>query len=433
MLHTMIATLLLSFIVIAKPLAGDIVNQFALHWKDFYLEQTTGCYSRSAMVSAKCNDPLSPYDDKIWLQQLTSFMMHYNSRRYKNNQKVHEAQYKKIRSIRSLERLDSPQYIKQYFGKTINLKLLSPDLRLLYLSNLSISLDCERYAAAQHQYHVNFLASARGDVYFRMLPAYAYFALVSNPNSIVEIIVPSRDVFINENSDGLAFMLMTPDMNVCVREEQWQLIQPIRSRFTNKNISNPEKVKLVPHSLRMLEVPVVKADYVYLSDVDILLTESVVNSERLAQMQRHNLPYSNILRQNSSVPRLTGVFLARMEEFYSPAFRLQQHDAIYGLNGFESKMNDENILAVMCNRSHGLPGPDTYRPLHGVHLSYNRRTLTSSFNIPVTPNVWCPLMQANRSGTFLCVAQWQMTTLKELVNVGMVQTFERLVIDLLMS
>ena len=238
MRKAIVATFLLSFII-PKTVAGDIVNQFVLHWKDFYLEQTTGCYSRSAMVSAKCNDPLSPYDDKIWFQQLKSFMMHYSSREDNVYENVHEAKHKKIRSIRTLEGYHSSKYIEQHFGKTINLNLLSSYLRLLYLNDMSISLDCERYAVARHQYHVNFLASARGDIYFRMLPAYAYFALVSNPNSIVEIIVPNRDVFINENSDGLAFMLMTPDMNVCVREEQWQLIQPIRSRF--KSILNPKR------------------------------------------------------------------------------------------------------------------------------------------------------------------------------------------------
>ena len=122
-------------------------------------------------------------------------------------------------------------------------------------------------------------------------------------------------------------------------------------------------------------MPHVVIKYTYMDDVDIFLTESVPDLKRFKQISFYNIPYSTIICKNTT--RLTGVMLADTEKFYTQS-----------LINAQSKLdpsgeNDELILYNLVKEAslrlpidksgtHEVIFNSNYRPLHGVHLSFNR-------------------------------------------------------------
>ena len=125
---------------------------------------------------------------------------------------------------------------------------------------------------------------------------------------------------------------------------------------------------------RYLEVPHVQTKYTYIGDIDILLTESVLDPKRYRQMSYFKIPYSNIIRQNKT--RLTGLMLVNTSMFYTtPLINAQKE--------LDASGNDEEFLYRLVKAAgHGLPVDTSdslegkllsqFRPQHGIHLSYNR-------------------------------------------------------------
>jgi len=141
-------------------------------------------------------------------------------------------------------------------------------------------------------FSVNFFACAEGAKYERFLPMYAFFALQSNRNSAAELVVPNSTLFLKRHERALTVVKQLHG-----RRSMWV-----------REYRVPRHRGVVPNTRRFLEVPEIAAEYVYIGDIDILITESVLSAGRLQQM-RHNAPYSNILR--NSTRRLTGVILVR--------------------------------------------------------------------------------------------------------------------------
>ena len=63
-------------------------------------------------------------------------------------------------------------------------------------------------------------------------------------------------------------------------------------------------------------MPHVVTKYTYMADVDIFLTESLLDPKRFKQMSFHNIPHSNIIHINTTM--LTGVMLADTEKKIIP-------------------------------------------------------------------------------------------------------------------
>jgi hypothetical protein len=118
-----------------------------------------------------------------------------------------------------------------------------------------------------------------------------------------------------------------------------------------------------------MEPPVVSANYTYLGDTDILLTESVLTPMRLQQMEHFGIPYSNIIRPNTK--RLTGVMLLKTDEFYTPTL-LEKQGKSQGTTGatmYHLVKSSDLGLPKTVNKSDNWT---TYRPIHELHLSTNR-------------------------------------------------------------
>ena len=245
-------------------------------------------------------------------------------------------------------------------------------------------------------FSVNFFACAEGAKYERFLPMYAFFALQSNRNSAAELVVPNSTLFLKRHERALAFVKRLHGRHsVWVREYRV-----------------PRHRGVVTNTRRFLEVPEIAAEYVYMGDIDILITESVLSAGRLQQM-RHNAPYSNILRKDTR--RLTGVILVRAREFYT---RELQQAQVALLSGGNATGNDEEFLArLVTAASFALPpANETYRPLHGLHLSNSRGPNSTgkgkTMGITDKDSQWCPVLGTPGFHEYISIDYHARTTLQ---------------------
>ena len=211
---------------------------------------------------------------------------------------------------------------------------------------------------------LNFFSSAVGQNYEDLLPLYTYFALSTHRQvgrAVSELVVPNRKMFIARHILALDWLQEEFSYkgagSICVREYKEDHIK--RTNTTN--------------TWRYLEVPTLRAKYTYIGDVDLFLTESVLDPKRFEQMKEFKIPYSNIVRDYSAkYPRLTGLMLLETEGFYTDA--LLKAQATIPAGG-----NDEAFLyKIVVEAGIGIPPSNStspllkYRPGHGVHLSMNR-------------------------------------------------------------
>jgi hypothetical protein len=121
--------------------------------------------------------------------------------------------------------------------------------------------------------------------------------------------------------------------------------------------------KILPNSVRFVNEPEVKADYVYISDIDIVTLRSGIVGKHVSHMASTGLPFSNWIRTDTT--RLTGLHFARFD------FQYPLPDVSDLLS---QRMNDEVLLYHLVERKlgHAPTVPDRFRPVHGIHISPNR-------------------------------------------------------------
>jgi len=155
----------------------------------------------------------------------------------------------------------------------------------------------------------------------------------------------------------------------------------LKNLFENKIIIRGKRVKrgrrskLVRSQIgRFLEEPILKAEYTYIGDIDILLTEPLVDFH-VKKMQSRNLCFDNEIRQD--LRRLTGLHFVKTNEYYNATRKART-----GYNGPFG--NDEDLLCRIVESSFGdihklIPTAEPFkisRPLHGTHLSLRRRPIS---------------------------------------------------------
>lgn len=137
-----------------------------------------------------------------------------------------------------------------------------------------------------------------------------------------------------------------------------------------------------PLYLRFLLEPVNVCLYTYLGDIDILICEDIVPFHS-GMMNLEGCIFDNRLRPKSvrgGKPRLTGLHFVKTEPYFSET-RLIRNKYLGNFKAFTYGLGDENMLYHICRES-GLRFPrvpvddmdlNKLRPVHGHHLSLNRR------------------------------------------------------------
>lgn len=271
---------------------------------------------------------------------------------------------------------------------------------------LRARLDCHHQQKKPDNKTINFFSFADGAFYTDLLPLYAFYALSSHGKhkGVVEMVLQEDlddNTFISRHASSLQFLLdQFGEDSVCVRALE-------KSRTLNRT--------RVPNTWRFLEVPVVRATYTYIGDIDVFLLKSVIDQGRLDQMEHWNLPYSNVIRPKTT--RLTGLILVRTAEYYSEKLLAAMESVTVAAK------NDEKVLYEIAAQAHGLPGTNasdffaTYRPSHGLHLSGNRgpgkRMCLPEFT---SMGLWCRFFGVPSLSEFLHVSPIALTRLQEMFD-----------------
>ena len=123
-----------------------------------------------------------------------------------------------------------------------------------------------------------------------------------------------------------------------------------------------------PNTVRFLEEPTGRPEYVYIGDIDIIILDRNLREQHLRFMQRTGLPYSNALRPQDKT-RLSGLHFTRYDAMY-PLPDISDVDVRH--------VNDERVLRTICERK-GLPLNEVwFRPQHGIHASPNRPAMPTA-------------------------------------------------------
>ncbi len=121
-----------------------------------------------------------------------------------------------------------------------------------------------------------------------------------------------------------------------------------------------------PNIVRFLIEPIIKSKFVYISDIDIITLDSDIIDRHTSIMKDNNLPYSNIIRPNSN--RLSGLHFTPYENYYpindwDDLKNYVQHDEVF-------------LYHLLAKRFPNLKNECNIRPVHGIHVSPNRKPIS---------------------------------------------------------
>lgn len=173
-------------------------------------------------------------------------------------------------------------------------------------------------------------------------PLFAFSTLAHNPDVAVELGVRDPEAFEQ-------------------RQPGWTFVTEL---YPGRLLARPVSVDgALPHTVRFLETPVTPSEYVYLTDIDMIVLEAYVDIH-LANMRKHGARYSNVVRPGTD--RLSGLhFCERAAQYPLP----DTSDLQVG------KMFDERVLYEIVRRKGLGFYESTYRPQHGIHISPQRQPL----------------------------------------------------------
>ena len=180
---------------------------------------------------------------------------------------------------------------------------------------------------------------------------YICSVLLSNPeNAKVEICLQNSASFASANIEAM---------------------HCLQNAFTDRfQLSDADFSRLRPHTIRFVTTPTIVSNYVYIGDIDIIVTEEIAKPH-LEKMKETKLPYSNIKRPNKN--SLSGLHFSEWTAYY-PLSHETPSDRI--------NLDEAYLWDLVSARGHRMPDPgETFRPIHGLHLSMNRdpRTIRTTW------------------------------------------------------
>lgn len=194
------------------------------------------------------------------------------------------------------------------------------------------------------------------------IPLYCLGMLMNNTNIDIEIGIEGT---ISEDIQQCLKMLRLwyPDSQILIKENFFE-------RVGNLALINGKKTTF--NTVRFITQPIIKADYVYIGDIDIICMEKNIFQQHIDHMNSLGLVYSNIVRKNDKT-HLSGLHFSK-------------YDAYYPLPNFSNLnllINDEIILKKIVElKGHKIDYNTTFRPVHGIHFSKNRPTVKGNDKIP---------------------------------------------------
>lgn len=117
------------------------------------------------------------------------------------------------------------------------------------------------------------------------------------------------------------------------------------------------------NTARFITTPLIKDDYVYIGDIDIICLEENIADIHVKHMEENNMVYDNIVR--SGTKRMSGLHFSKYNSYYP----------LPDLNGINLLKNDEEVLRDIVARKIGednINYKTQFRSQHGIHASKQR-------------------------------------------------------------
>jgi len=184
--------------------------------------------------------------------------------------------------------------------------------------------------------------------YENFVTPYIFFAATHNSGSSFEFVVDDIAKFRDRHQRTLDWLTVN-----------FRTVVHLQDKHTLVNHPHME------NSIRFVIEPQLKAEFIYIGDVDIMIMEDITSWHR--PIFDSGLPYSNIVRDGTK--RLSGLHFAH----YASHFPLPDIADL-----IKSEKNDEELLYKIVERKGLLYNNERYysikksRPIHGLHMSLNR-------------------------------------------------------------
>lgn len=178
--------------------------------------------------------------------------------------------------------------------------------------------------------------------YFPFAIIYPLFILNSNNDVCVEIAVENYEKFVKE----YGYLL-----------DYYEKVYPGQVFF--HPVIN--KYKCQPGTVRFITQPLWFGKYVYIGDIDIMITEDIAKNH-IENIVSNNLDFSNIKRKGRDL--LSGLHFIEYDKMYP--IKIPKNINL-------QTVQDENLLYIMMkNRGYKIPDENinTFRPLLGIHFSF---------------------------------------------------------------
>ncbi|MFM5247445.1 hypothetical protein, partial [Aeromonas caviae] len=130
---------------------------------------------------------------------------------------------------------------------------------------------------------------------------YVYFALKYNPSACVEICFDNLCDFLNKNQNAIDI-----------------LENKFPGKFHFRQATIPKSSGVFPNTIRFIDPPELKAEYIYIGDIDLLILDDIMKVHTTL-MENSGLSYSNIIRKDSigtNAPRLSGLHFCYFDDYF---------------------------------------------------------------------------------------------------------------------
>ena len=182
--------------------------------------------------------------------------------------------------------------------------------------------------------------------YEHFAPLFACSTFVTAPYGFVEIGLEDAEAFEAKHARAL---------------------EPLRRRFPNRlKLRTVDFSQAIPNTVRFLVEPETPGNFIYISDIDLIVLDARLAARHTSFMRQQHLPYSNSVRPRER-DKLTGLHFTR---------RIA-HWPLPDLSDIDLRTtNDERVLyQIVKRRGHRLQDEVWWRPVPGLHLSPNRDPL----------------------------------------------------------
>ena len=192
--------------------------------------------------------------------------------------------------------------------------------------------------------------------YQDFIPIFIHSILYHNDDADVEIGVDDINLPKNITESVRIIMNWYPNSKVCIRSVSFD---PIVVFEKTHNVC----VNVV----RFINEPSIKNDYVYISDIDIIMLQNNISELHISEMIKTGLNYSNIVRpyEDKRLRKLTGLHFTKWDAYYP----INNFEDIVGDDGLAQ---DEVFLFNLVSKRNIVSESTQYRPVHGIHVSPNR-------------------------------------------------------------